>query len=257
MSKKVKKPRVFAYGCSLTAGAELLDHVFHPDSERLKQQGVDLFMQTHRLPHHEQHLKVMAEERQLTWAGQLARLWGKPLINQAVSGSSLAYSVYALERDRALGLVTARDTVLVGITTRERVTCFGHGEHHMILGRGADCLPPDCAWDYHTIVDLYQDRDLELIYTEQLLRLVQIAETQPLYMVNMWWREGDPDPVALARWREISRSPSWVNGNSLYDFALEDPHAGGHPRVEAHSRFAKWLSRKIPPCLPERRSTVK
>ena len=136
--------RVVAYGCSWTAGSELMDHVHMGVSFDKCNTIKKTYIATGKT-HENMHKFIKKYDignptlvdlnRRSSWAGQVASLLGKPLDNRAEGGSSLDQIYFTLYNDFIKGNILDTDLVLVGITTPYRVARFGyHGVGSVQLG---------------------------------------------------------------------------------------------------------------------------
>lgn len=127
--------RVVAYGCSWTAGSELMDHVHMGVSFDKCNTIKKTYISTGKT--HENMHKFIEKydidnpllvdlNRRSSWAGQLAELLGKPIDNRAEGGSSLDQIYFTLYNDLIKGNILETDLVLVGITTPYRMVRFGY-----------------------------------------------------------------------------------------------------------------------------------
>lgn len=131
----IKFNRVAAYGCSHTAGSELADHLFwetpatREEVDKIKRKyvsnGPSDFYTDYKFLGDE---KILAIQNQLSWAGQVAKRLGVPVLNRGIAGSSMQAMIYAIERDLAAGVITDHDLILVGATSMERWMHFEQEE---------------------------------------------------------------------------------------------------------------------------------
>lgn len=115
--------RVLAYGCSWTAGDELLDHeiigVSFSECNRLKKKyETFIFNNKYNIP------EPCDINRNASWAGQLAKLLNKPFENKAIGGSCMDHIYYNVYKDMINNNINDRDLVLVGLTSTNRLLKF-------------------------------------------------------------------------------------------------------------------------------------
>lgn len=116
--------RVLAYGCSFTAGDEIVDHLLLNTSfkevNKIKQKFENqvAFYDNMKI---EIPNEVM---RKNSWAGQLAKLLDKPFINKAYPGYSIAQSYFQIYTDYKNNLITDSDLVLLGLTGPSRMVWY-------------------------------------------------------------------------------------------------------------------------------------
>lgn len=116
--------RIIAYGCSFTAGDEIVDHLLlnlsFKEVNKLKKNYSNQV---------EFYKKFDIEfpndlMRQSSWAGQLAKLLNKPFISKAYPGFSISQSYFQIYNDWKNNLITNKDLVLVGLTGPSRLVWF-------------------------------------------------------------------------------------------------------------------------------------
>ena len=142
--------RIVAYGCSYTAGDELLDaEILHrvgteEDIDRIKRDfgniGIGKFTTKYfnkryvddKWLNHENEFDTglkLSEQRKLAWPAQLAKIYGMDYLNRGIGGASIEYCVYRYEEDLINGVITDEDLVIFCIPTPGRFFLLaGHGE---------------------------------------------------------------------------------------------------------------------------------
>lgn len=125
--------RILAYGCSWTAGDELLDHEII---------GVS-FSECNRIKNECKHPNVFNAKYNITnrceinrnasWAAQLAKLMNIPFENRAIGGSSMDHIYYNIYIDMLKEHIGPRDLVLVGLTSPNRFLQFIHKTPQSVL----------------------------------------------------------------------------------------------------------------------------
>jgi hypothetical protein len=158
--------RVVAYGCSWTAGSELMDHVHmgvsFDECNAIKKtyissgkthENMHKFIEKYKI--NEPAIEEL--NRHSSWAGQLAGLLGKPIENRAVGGSSLDQSYFELYRDYHDGKILPTDLVLFGLTTAYRTIGF------------RDRIVGSLQLGYHFRDDNVEDRSLLKLYDDNFL----------------------------------------------------------------------------------------
>lgn len=120
--------RIVAYGCSYTAGDELLDHeilgMSFDECNRLKKQFSNV------KEFHNQKINgntifdlIKNDGRNInaSWASQLATRFDKTYIGRAVGGSSIEEHYYSIVKDISNNQIVQTDLVLVGLTIPDRI----------------------------------------------------------------------------------------------------------------------------------------
>lgn len=154
--------RIIAYGCSWTAGSELLDHVHmgvsFDECNSIKQsymtngknlQDMHKFIEKYNINGADQL------NRDNSWAGLLARRLNKPFINRAQGGAGLDQIYFKLYNDYLTGDILSTDLVLVGLTTPYRVIRFTDNGivGSLILGHSMRADNPDDV----SLIKLFND----------------------------------------------------------------------------------------------------
>ena len=246
------------FGCSYTAGSELLDHEINIRSDSIKRRRGDTYFYEHyasKLPK-DQLADIDHRQRQLVWSGEIARRSRLELDNRAMGGSSMAYSVDMIER--AWYADEFRDPgvlILVGVTTPNRGIWWldqdGRDDQYDNFLLGHWRMPEH--WDRRTILDFLSNQYLLHTHLSLMLRLVQISDSLQgrLIMFDMmnlhqYINELSEQHSFRRRWREITASGHTRFDRNLNSFMLRDErHAGGHPRASVHAKFALWAERQI------------
>lgn len=126
--------RIVAYGCSYTAGDELLDHevmgISFEECNRLKNLSNKTKPKAvHENPYRDFYKKlpkiildkIEITNRQASWAGQLAKKLNKPFLNRAKGGSGIDEILFNIVSDRTSNAISDNDLVVVGLTYPERI----------------------------------------------------------------------------------------------------------------------------------------
>lgn len=137
----IKFDRIVAYGCSMTAGDETMDHIF---VDSLSEYEVDKskldcdalwcpsWNDKYYTPEYCSDKTLFDEQGKWIWGEQLRRTkeaawprwladkFGVPWVNRALGGSGIEYAIYCYEEDLAKGEITDNDLILFGLTTPHR-----------------------------------------------------------------------------------------------------------------------------------------
>jgi hypothetical protein len=254
MAKKSKKhrgnPRIVAFGCSITAGAELLDHEIRSDAEEIKrQQGLHYWNKYHRHPD-DDHAQLLQRELQLAWPAQVAANLGWSLQNRAVGGSSLSHCVRLLEQDMYHGEIRPQDMILVGVPLYSRMFTWEDPDRAGSWQIHNPHTWPSAQWDQKTLLTLLTDWQLLWQHLTALLRLTQISDQLQgrVRLFDVTGQNMDPlhalplDHHFWHQWQEITASGHCLFDRSLASFQLDhEQHAGQHPHLVVHQRFAQWV----------------
>ena len=124
--------RIIAYGCSYTAGDEIMDHIALDISfEECNQLKREYLQKNEKSPNHTGKFKKYVNiawnnplHQKSSWAGQLANLMNLPFENRAINGSGLDEQYFRIYNDYTQGLILDTDLVLVGLTSMNRMIDF-------------------------------------------------------------------------------------------------------------------------------------
>lgn len=242
---------IISYGCSYTAGSEMLDHLIDPRADKIKhKKGLSHWYQTHRAAYaDEEHLRI--REGEMAWPGQIAQRLGASLDNRALGGSGLAHAIYLIEQAWYRGDFESEDVrVLVGVTNHGRNLYWMGTDRPVTWLLGHPHTWPRKRWHHHTVLSLHSDQYLLTQHLTGLLRLCAISDRLQgrLIMFDMTGQLHSglecvcgKDHSFWQRWREIIDS-----GHTRFDHNLHDEmtpgecYGGLHPKVSVHERFADW-----------------
>jgi hypothetical protein len=165
--------RIVAYGCSWTAGTELMDHVHmgvsFEECNAIKEtyiskgnphENVHKFIEKYNINN-----KSLDElNRRSSWAGQLASLLSKPIDHRAEVGAGIDHIYFKLYNDLITGKILDTDLVLVGITSPHRTINFGkHSVGSFQLGHHFRKATED-----NLLIEMFNDDYLIFIYFKTL-----------------------------------------------------------------------------------------
>ena len=246
--------RVIAYGCSLTAGDEIMDHVFMDTSfekcNRIKRQYIidvgrmgagDKFKKTYNI--HKADTELNCNH---SWAAYLAKHLDLPFENRAKSGSSIDQIYFTIYHDLLNSSISETDLVLVGLPPQYRMIDFRnpHKPLSFILAH----LDKDNV-ENKLLIDMFNDDFAHFHYfkTVELLCNLKInIRLQPL-LTNM----------ILDRSYKINHTRDYINSvwaNRTKNMLLPEEHLTyptvngerimcefGHPPVESHMLLAEKI----------------
>jgi hypothetical protein len=138
--------KIISYGCSLTAGSELMDHIHmkmsFDECNAIKHSYIKRKFTIENMSRFEEDYKISQVSelnRQSSWAGQLAKMLNIPFENRADAGSSIDQIYFKLYNDYNNSNILSTDLVLVGLPPIPRIIKFT--EHHInsiIIGHHVD-----------------------------------------------------------------------------------------------------------------------
>lgn len=245
-------PKIISFGCSYTAGAEILDHELDPNSDHIKLTRGDGYWNKHfRCRDSAVLADIERRELELSWVGQIARTWGSELDNRAVGGSSLAYTVDSVERAWYNGELERCDLVLIGVTNYARSVFWRQESEPQSWILAWPRAWPNPKWQKKTVFEIFSDRYMISLHQTYLTRLCQISDRLGgrLKMFDMMGMmdhgsAGQLNHTNLCqhKWQEILDSE-----HTFFDVSMDSLtnqgnrcYGSGHPRLEVHKEFAAW-----------------
>lgn len=141
--------RILAYGCSWTAGTELMDHVYlkitFDQCNKIKKHYIKPNRSLEKMSKFIDDFKIANADslnRENSWAAHLAKKLNKPFENRAQGGSGLDQIYFKIWSDYKNGLILKNDLVLIGLTDVSRLITFEHLEvstfmlgHHVAVDK--------------------------------------------------------------------------------------------------------------------------
>ena len=253
--------RIIAYGCSYTAGDEIMDHVVMGITfEECNQRKTDyLNNKTASLAHTGNFKKDFNIQwndplhRNSSWAAQLAKLLNVPFENRAMNGSGLDEHYLRIYMDYDHGRILDSDLVLVGLTSMNRMIDFRSKEKITTLI--SKNIPDDVGSKLY--LDMYNDDYVVFQYFKTLELFNGLATKIQLMMQPM------TTEILLMQLDklDIPHTRSFANTvwkNSIDNILLPEEYLQplivngvarkctfGHPPVESHIELAKKIYKKI------------
>ena len=121
--------RIVSFGCSFTAGTEILDDRLNPYFVDLKSK-LDAYQWWEKLKADSEQmalqLELRKEELNHAWPAHLASHLGVDFVNYAEPGNSNEKIYWQIEQKLASGEITEHDLVLVGLTGAQRSMFFSN-----------------------------------------------------------------------------------------------------------------------------------
>lgn len=267
-----KYKRIISYGCSFTAGSELMDHtVIGMDEQELfayvKKHNItgshQLFQ---KLGISEQTMKdIFAANAAASWPNFISRHFNVPLANRAVPGTSLSHATYKLLNDLHYSAIEEDDLVLVGITSPNRWFQFleNGNEGWGVFGIGWNMrfnveyqkkLEEHWFNEYNLIYSHFKELTFLSDLSDRLQGRIKLcyAFGSPEYLKHFLKKE--LEHPKFAEFFEFSAGMCPTHNfiddtQSISDLAgwRDDSkhHVFGHPRVQFHEQFANTLIEKM------------
>lgn len=225
--------RVVSYGCSFTAGGELLDHELLPDAEEFKKihgskHFIDVFGKERQDPN------FLKKQNSLAWPGRLAESLGVELTNNALDGSSLQAQMYYFERD--FDTFKKDDLIVFGVPRWKR-DCYFEPDWE----EGSDLI---------SYISPIRRKNMFWNWLQYLHRLVVLSEKTEskvlLFLMHkrkLWPLETD---VIFKKYFTELYNHENFRSERIWDFGDDtEVHANGHPKKEVHDRFADYILSEI------------
>jgi hypothetical protein len=256
--------RVVAYGCSWTAGSELMDHV-HMGVSFEECNAIKKTYIAAGKTHENMHKFIdrynindptnLALNQRSSWAGQLAGLLGKPIDNRAVGGSSLDQAYFELYRDYHEGKILPTDLVLVGLTTAYRIPRF---RDSLIGSSQLGYHFRDDKIEDHSLIKLCNDDYLIFNYFKTLsilgsLKSKMNIRLQPVVRENNPFSEHFTFDLKLCRdyanhiWNEL-HGVFLLSNEYLREYIVDGkPKRCGfmHESIESHTELANKIYNQV------------
>jgi hypothetical protein len=252
MNKKIN--RIVAYGCSYTAGDEIMDHIVmgitFEECNQWKRpylnKGSASVAYTSKF---KTDFNIQWDDplhRANSWAAQVAKLADLPFENRAMNGSGLDEQYIKIYNDYENGLILDSDLVLVGLTSMDRMIDFRLKEKiTTLISRN---IPNDIS--SRLLLELYNDDYIVYHYFKTLSLLNSLNSKINLLMQPMVnnMLEMELDKLNLQHSRQYADS-IWreCRPNILSEFYLRtSPKCEfGHPALECHIELAEKIHENI------------
>jgi hypothetical protein len=255
--------RIVSFGCSYTAGTEILDYQLSPYFVDLKNK-LDVYQWWEKLKENPEQMKLQLELRKKelnhAWPAHLASHLGVDFINYAEPGNSNENMHWQIEQKLESGEITNDDLILVGLSNADRSMFFSSGHPHPLpfLLSAADSytkhLPEKILqWfsDDRIIWDHYRNlKSFESVKQKLHGKLFVVPMREVRKEVCPW-----PSTYDYGTYRVVSRENALffnkvinqLQNSQLFittdcclsDFKTRLPH--GHPNEDAHRAFAERI----------------
>lgn len=246
---------IVSYGCSYTAGEELMDPTIHADCEKIKQEkGLEHWWNHYRLNWHMDENSIIERELATSWPNTVAQMMGLPLHNRARSGSSLPWSLFSLEQDLNHGSISEHCLILVGVTGMHRSLHWNRSalaeswlHHHQPY--------PQPEWHRDTVLGIYNDAQCLWLHLTYLLRFCEISSKidhrVKLFEMNanrfqvksMVEKVREQGIDFTARYQQLCQSGVFFDRETLMGMVRgsREQHVGHHPIRAVHERYGQWV----------------
>jgi hypothetical protein len=271
--------QIVSFGCSMTAGTELLDQERFPmiadvESAKRKVDGEDwrkLIKGKCTIDH---WLAIQEKERQLAWPNQLGQLYNIPVYNFAEGASSFEKQITQFTKYKKLGYITPTTLVIWGFTQHVRGLWLQNTEVTSYMLNGA-VVPKDVTNDINPfwITKLHSDSMLLWKYY-QCLSIVfgwakdicndqfMFVQALPVHLdydhMPKWEQEKFTKPELIEHLRNYwdilrndydNRYPIFKNYDYQNLFKWTEIYgvrlAHRHPDLETHKKYANLIYNRL------------
>ena len=246
--------RILAYGCSYTAGDEIMDHVvmgitFEECNKWKREYLNNRLSSVAYTSKFKTDFKIAWNDplhRNSSWAAQLAKIANLPFENRAMNGSGLDEQYLKIYHDYENGLILDSDLVLIGLTSMNRMIDFRLKEKITTLI--SKNIPNDVG--SRLLLELYNDDYIVYHYFKSLSLLNNLSSKMRLLMQPMVNDMLDTglDKLNLQHSRQYADSIwSECGPNILSQFYLgTHPKCEfGHPALECHIELAEKIYENV------------
>ena len=253
--------RLVAFGCSFTAGCELLDHTLDEKYVKLKSKADSSDWYSVISKDKEAMDKLISNrerEKNLSWAAKLAKQLGLEFVSYAQVGNSNEKMIWQIEKAIYEGKILPTDLIIVGLTSPHRSMAFNidneepipflFSNNRFIETRYKKSLyswfdDSRIVWDYIRNLESFN-----LLKKKLNGRLFVASMEFPFAIgINHYYsldNLGHQATFFRDRIDELLNSDLFIgDSNYLYGFCLRDNEKleHGHPAEKAHQLFANAL----------------
>jgi hypothetical protein len=258
--------RIVAYGCSYTAGDELLDHeilgMSFDNCNKFKKQFATVLDFNDYSLNGQTIFKLIqhdARNRGVSWAGQLAKLSSKTFENRAIGGSSIEEHYYSIVRDLSNNQIVQTDLVLVGLTIPDRIFIYPTGSdkpHSKLLSNTWQWSDPKLKeyavnyffTDFSIILNYY--KTLKLLSTLSTKINIRVQPMRPSVIPGHNFFKYKSDILELNNyvntvWHDCQSIFIDSDYNSTLTENSGDLCGFGHQNVQSHINLAEKLLKNL------------
>ena len=258
--------RIVAFGCSFTAGTEILDDRLNPYFVDLKNK-LDAYQWWEKLKKDPEQMKLQLELRKqepnYAWPAHLASYLGIDFVNYAQPGNSNELMCWQIEKRFESGEITEDDLVLIGTTGTQRSMFFSstHPEPVPFLLSNVESYRDTLSdhitkyftddrllWNYYR--DLKSFESIKQKINGRLFAILMENIPKELCLWPSKYDHGTYCVVSLENAlffnkiiNQLHNSQLFITADCcLYDFSTKEtilPH--GHLNEDAHRSFAEQI----------------
>jgi len=251
--------RIVAFGCSYTAGEELLYNQLGDLNEYRKNTAHNprlFFQKLSKDASAQETLKVIrVEQRKLAWPAKLATLLNVDYINFAEAGNSMDKILWQIEQKKLEKFFQPGDVILVGATNPDRNVFFKDtGPMSFQLpslhwNAEESLIGVDSIGNIDFVINRDVDKQLLHWFTDDrivwdYLKSLKALTSAGATIVNAMYCDLDLQVQSYNTeiFKSIKDSINYLQLNSMDSFAEKDDYLPwGHPNEKVHQQFAESI----------------
>jgi hypothetical protein len=251
--------RIVAFGCSYTAGEELLYHQLGDLDEYRKSTAHDprlFFQKLSKDSVAQETLKtIRSDQLKLAWPAKLAALLNADYVNFAEAGNSMDKILWQIEQKKLEKFFQPGDVIFVGATNPDRNVFFKDtGPMSFQLPSlhwtsEESLIGVDSVGNVDVVISKDIDKELLHWFTDDrivwdYLKSLKALTSLGAAIVNAMYCDIDLNvqPYNVELFKNIKDSIHYLQSNGMDSFAEKDDYlAWGHPNEQVHNRFAESI----------------
>jgi hypothetical protein len=254
--------RLIAFGCSFTAGCELLDHTLPPPYFALKKE-LPIFKWYEVISKDLESFRQLnlnrEKEKYLAWPAKLSNILDLDFVSFAIGGNSNEKILWQIEKAICDNIITNEDLVVIGLTSANRSIFFNDSDNEPVPFLLADSsfIEKSFSKNFYTYFNdskiLWNYiRDLEhyLWLKKKINNNLFLVHMEVPFLINQPHKWGLTNLGKQADFfdkkiKELMLSNLFLSQSEyLYkDLAETDKFNHGHPKEYVHQQFALTLSK--------------
>lgn len=250
--------RIIAFGCSYTAGEELLYHRLGKLDDYRKQTASDPCLFFQKISKDKSALEQLSiirnDQLKIAWPAKLSNLLEVDYVNFAEIGNSMDKILWQIEKKKLEKFFKPGDVILVGATNPDRNFYFKDLEPMSfqlpsLFWKEKSLIGVNNIGSSDVVVSKDVDKNLVHWFTDDrivwdYLKTLKALKTLNVGIVNAMSCNLDLNlkDYNNSIFKNIKDSIQYLHNESMDSFAeKEDYHAWGHPTEIVHERFAKSI----------------
>jgi len=251
--------RIVAFGCSYTAGEELLYHQLGDLDEYRKSTSHNpqlFFQKLSKDPVAQETLKtIRSDQLKLAWPAKLAALLNIDYVNFAEAGNSMDKILWQVEQKKLEKFFQLGDVIFVGATNPDRNIFFKDtGPMSFQLpslhwASEESLIGVDSVGNIDVVISKNADKELLNWFTDDrivwdYLKSLRSLASLGAAIVNAMSCDINLNVQSynVELFKNIKDSIQYLQSNDMDSFAGKDDYlAWGHPNEQVHQRFAESI----------------